>query len=330
MSYTQKGEAFQIIDRQVSMVRGSAVCGIHDDNFNKTVVCHGSDGVCSISFTGNAYLNKTPMDQAIAESLSGGPLNPSLVKCSSPGVPDMEMFRILESGFSELWSRINLEATLPISLTAECVGIQYKNSKRRFIPFLRRYSFRKGTLKKMNVLKFKEYSNTSTISAIGDFQGVLTEEIVRSFEEKTNSQKRLSNLLKALSEANLKKSTVGKSALIVQMLPSELMFPEKYGASPQSTASTAIAFDSEYEDEQGLIFTPWILTSKSYQAPSAQQWDGANLAAFMRRRTGKDETLFSEISPIGAMLAFPRKKAPPTPKPGFVSADISAFEIPLS
>lgn len=62
--------SIQVSDRLITTQRNGVVKPF-DSKSNKSIIFHASDGIASLSYTGSAYVHKTPTDSWIAEKLNG-------------------------------------------------------------------------------------------------------------------------------------------------------------------------------------------------------------------------------------------------------------------
>ena len=307
LSLAQPEQAFQVIDRQVSLQRRSGqITSVHDAYFNKTVIVRGVDGLCSCSFTGRAYLGKIPVDNALAESILGEELDPQVLTTTHQRLPALSLWELLEAGaerFFERWSEV---AKTDEFFQLECVGLQKKSG--RLMPFLRRYTARDGRPLGTSPLPRTRGRNACHLTVAGSGLNALPDqELIDDLQKNPGSNGDLDALVAALGRASKAEASVGPDAMFVQIVPESFSKPET------GRTDKAIAFSgyiTEREGEEALLFSPWYLGQGAIRAPSVDKLGEAQgITDFLRRRGREVKTSILDRA-VWVSLPLPRTGPP--------------------
>jgi len=258
----------QMSDRLTTTLRDIGGYKVHDSEANKTVVYEAQDAICSISYTGNAYVGLHPTEQWIASTLHGAEfIRDDRGNLMSVGVgASPHSHWTIRKALAELKRSARVRGA-----TVEVHIIGWRKRREHWLPFVTWFSTLKGHDTTDDPSRLNAWPRKRRLVVVtgGDPpNGEVIDKMLRCELSRAGAEGMVESIAQLMRDRADQVATIGKELTMVGIShPSNGVVVIR--AMPFNAANRIAMSDGEkIIDVMDAFYSPWIVTPSGYIAPS--------------------------------------------------------------
>lgn len=310
-------QALHVTDRRLSKTGGT-----WHAYSNKTVVIEGTDGTCSLSYTGKAYIDGIQTDWVLAECIVQESLTEPVTRTSLVHAPPEPLWPMVHEALQRLERRWAAQPHGDRRMI-EVSGCGLARRGRAWRPLFFRARLEGDG---MTVDPYQPPRRAPAWNVHGRVAGSAAchlpdKKLLASLDASDGSKDDANALVAAIRRASCRDPTVGPDCLVVQILPEAAVVE---GKEHSQRLITATSFRPGPDSSGGLAFSPWAIGQRDLRGPTVQKIGrGAGFSEYLRRPGGMKSHKGRSVLEEAELVVMPhRPRLPPGGAEGLKSEEL--------